>query len=52
MTRDRMGADEFQLTQETVAAMRVAAPRLLLSVCVGLAIAVPVMLAVWFVAGR
>ena len=36
------------ITQETVAAMRVAAPRLLLSVCVGLAIAVPVMLAVWF----
>ena len=36
------------ITQETVAAMRVAAPRLLLSVCVGLVIAVPVMLAVWF----
>jgi len=36
------------ITQETVAAMRVAAPRLLLSVCMGLAIAVPVMLAVWF----
>ena len=36
------------ITQETVAAMRGAAPRLLLSVCVGLAIAVPVMLAVWF----
>jgi hypothetical protein len=36
------------ITQETVAAMRVAAPRLLLSVCVGLAVAVPVMLAVWF----
>ena len=36
------------ITQETLAAMRVAAPRLLLSVCVGLAIAVPVMLAVWF----
>ena len=36
------------ITQETVAAMRVAAPRLLLSVCVGLAIAVPVMLAVCF----
>ena len=36
------------ITPETVAAMRVAAPRLLLSVLVGLAIAVPVMLAVWF----
>lgn len=36
------------VTQETVAAMRVAAPRLLLSVLVGLGIALPVMLAVWF----
>jgi len=36
------------ITNETVAAMRVAAPRLLLSVLVGLAIALPVMLAVWF----
>jgi hypothetical protein len=36
------------ITSETVAAMRVAAPRLLLSVFVGLGVALPVMLAVWF----
>ena len=36
------------VTTETVAAMRTAAPRLLLSAMVGLGIALPVMLAVWF----
>ncbi|MDB5808012.1 MAG: hypothetical protein JWN94_134 [Betaproteobacteria bacterium] len=36
------------VTAETVAAMRTAAPRLLLSVAVGLGVALPVMLAVWF----
>jgi hypothetical protein len=36
------------ITNETVTAMRVAAPRLLLSVLVGLGVALPVMLAVWF----
>lgn len=36
------------ITPETVAAMRTAAPRLLLSVAVGLGVALPVILAVWF----
>jgi hypothetical protein len=36
------------ITPETVAAMRAAAPRLLLSVAVGLGVALPVILAVWF----
>jgi hypothetical protein len=36
------------VTEETVAAMRTAAPRLLLSVAVGLGVALPIMLAVWF----
>ena len=36
------------VTAETVTAMRTAAPRLLLGVAVGLCIALPVMLAVWF----
>jgi hypothetical protein len=36
------------VTPETVAAMRTAAPRLLLAVVVGLGVVLPVMLAVWF----
>jgi hypothetical protein len=36
------------VTAETTGAMRAAAPRLLLSTVVGLAISLPVMLAVWF----